>query len=389
MKKILAVFLSLGIGLLLVSAVLAGTNSISLQETNLTPKPAGEAYEVNFGSDGYLYLSDYTAMQIWRVDPANPQVDKYQFAINVSDARPDSSGKIWFTDGDTTFARLDPTSNQAVYWDVPEGRYLQGLTFDNSGKLWMTEYFSSISEIYRFDTSTTELCTYTLPLDGSSQSYYILSEQNQLWFANRGLQRIYRLNSSTDQATWWQITDANSRPSGIALDTQGNLWWADEGLGALAKLNPATNIMTRYNLPDPAQPQMIVLHNDVVWYTAAAAGGVGYFGALHPQQVGGTPVELDRQTYPSQKECHSNWGAGKSLFVPHTTTTPSWSPADLTTLATPSGWKVFQLPANAHPYGITIANGELWMSDQGRQKLMQIPFSDLLGKNIFLPMVVR
>jgi len=140
------------------------------------------------------------------------------------------------------------------------------------------------SKIYSFDISATELCTYTLPLDdikaGSSQSFYILADQGKLWIANRGNQRIYRLDSSDNQATFWQIPDPAARPVGIALDGQGGLWWADEGLGALARLdlNTTPNQMIRYDLPNPAKPNMILVQDNAVWYTAAANGSPGYLG---------------------------------------------------------------------------------------------------------------
>jgi len=125
--KILAVFMSIGFGLLMASAVLASAASLSVQEISLTSY--GEAYEVNLGSDGYLYVSDLTAKQIWRLNPNDLSVKKYQLAIQVLDARPDSAGNIWFTDGSPTFARLNQNTNQAVSWEVPITHNLQGLTF--------------------------------------------------------------------------------------------------------------------------------------------------------------------------------------------------------------------------------------------------------------------
>ncbi len=302
--RYLVLFLAIVAALLMTGAVLAGANSLSLQETSLAS--FGEVYEVNLGANGLLYVSDYEAKQIWRFDPANLTASKYQLAINVSDARPDNAGNIWFTDGGPTFARLNPNTNQAESWEVPVTHNLQGLVFDLSGKLWMTEWINFKSKIYRFDVNSTELCTYTLPLDathdGSSQSNYILADQNKLWIANRGEQRIYRLDPALNQATWWQIPSSASRPVGIALDGQGNLWWADEGLNALASLNPNTNIMTRYNLPHAAAPKMLALNSGLVWYTASAIGAAGVPGRInagpghwnHPSP----PRQPDLRHYP-------------------------------------------------------------------------------------------
>ena len=131
--KYLVLSLTVVVALLMAGAVLAGASSISLQETSLAS--FGEVYEVNLGADGLLYVSDYEAKQIWRFDPAALTANKYQLAINVSDAQPDNAGNIWFTDGGPTFARLNPNTNQAVSWEVPVTHNLQGLVFDPAGKL--------------------------------------------------------------------------------------------------------------------------------------------------------------------------------------------------------------------------------------------------------------
>ena len=399
--KILAVFVTLGFALLLVGVVLAGAgspagaSSPSLQETDLAPN--GEASEVNLGSDGFLYISDLTAKRIWRLDPASLSVKQYQLAYNVLDARPDNAGNVWFTDGGPTFARLNQVSNTVVYWDVPIMHNLQGLAFDSSGKVWMTEFINFYSKIYSYEIASTELCTYTLPLDGSrdgsSQSFYILSHQDTLWIANRGEQKIYRLDPTLNQATWWQIPDSASRPVGIAFDGQGNLWWADDGLGALARLEPATDVMTRFNLPNTTRPKMILPFGGVVWYTAVVKGSPGYLGVLDPLLASGSTRDLISHTYPASRHCNL-WGAGTPTYVSATPQTPSWSPVSLSLKVNTSAWLVYQLPTGANPYGLAIENGNIWITDrlidgQGRQKLMRLPISAIAKKKIFLPLVLR
>lgn len=376
--KMLGLFLTFAVALMLVASVLAGASSVTLQETDLTS--FGEAYEVNRGSDGFLYLSDYSARQIWRVDPVNLEVKNFQFNLKVLDAQPDNSGYVWFTDGGPTFARLDPITDQAVYWEVPLTPNLQGLTFDPSGKLWMTEWINFNSKIYSFDIPSSELCIYSLPreggLSGSSQSFYILSDQGKLWIANRGEQKIYRLDPAQNQATWWKIPFPSSRPVGIALDGNGNLWWADEGLGALARLDPGKNEMTRYNLSNTAKPKLIVLINGAVWYTAANPGSTGNLGVLYPQQANGTGSTLVSQTYPVNKDCSTNLGAGKTLSVSVTTSEPTWTTAGITTLFDNSSWQVYQLPDLSNPYGITFDHDQIWVIDQARKKLMRVQFTE-------------
>ncbi len=47
------------------------------------------------------------------------------------------------------------------------------------------------------------------------------------------------------------------------------------------------------------------------------------------------------------------------------------------------------MPTGSLPYGISLENQNLWISDQGRQKLMRLPLNSLVANKIFLPFVRR
>ena len=389
MKKIFIV-ISAGLAAVLMIVVVVAANGFSAQETDLTAY--GEVYEVNLGADGLLYVSDYTASQIWRVDPDSSAVDVFEVPEDVLDAKPDPSGDIWWTDGATIFARLDPdgATPTAQAWEVPIGHNLQGVTFDDSGKVWMSEWINYDSNVYSFKISTTELCTHTLTIDGStqasSQSYYILFDEDKLWIADRGDQRIFRLDPALNQATWWQIPDSAARPVGIAIDDQGNFWWGDEGLGALARLDPLTNEMVRYDLPYTAKPKEIVPEGSAVWYTAQKSVQPGTYGALFPGNTHGSTAVLNSQTHVVNKSC-AILGSGEELSVSLDTRSLSWSGVGVTRTIASASWQVYQLPELSKPYGLSIVSDNLWMSDQGRQKLIQSPIT--VQENLYLPLILK
>jgi virginiamycin B lyase len=389
MKKIFIV-ISAGLAAVLMIVVVAAANGFSAQETDLTAY--GEVYEVNLGSDGMLYVSDYTASQLWRIDPDGSDADVFQFSEDVLDAKPAPSGDIWWTDGSTIFGRLDPDdpSPTALSWAVPSGHNLQGVAFDSSGNVWMSEWINYDSNVYSFKISSTELCTHTLTIDGStptsSQSFYILPDGDKFWIADRGHQRIFRLDPAQNQATWWQIPDSSARPVGIAIDNQGNFWWGDEGLGALARLDPQTDEMTRYDLPYTARPQVIALKDQDVWYTAAQKDQPGTYGVLFPGNASGTTSVLTSGTHAVIKSC-STLGAGEEVTVSVDTRSLSWSDVDVTKTMANSSWQVYQLPDLSIPYGLSIESESLWMTDQGRQKLIQSPIET--QEYIYLPMLIK
>jgi streptogramin lyase len=382
--------LSLLLGLALSGAALASAASLNIHETDLAGY--GEAYEVNLGSDGLLYVSDAVAMQIWKINPSSNAAIQYQLYGPVQDAKPDATGDIWWSGGDETFGRIDlhkagPLTATLTTWQAPEGHNLWGLTFDAQGHLWMTEWFGAYSYLYRFTPATTELCTYTLPLDGSlpasSYSYYLLHDNGSLWLANWNLRRIYRLHLGSEQATWWQIPIEKSWPVGLALDHQGRLWWADQGLGALASLDADKSWMVTYTLPVGSSPQMLAFQDRLIWYTEEVSATVG---VLDLQSAPGITRTLATGTFPASHVCGPDGLTGLDEVINFSPTTLSWSQGSLESAYSDSRWKIFNLPPGGRPYGIARAANKTWVVDQQRKKLIRIPS---LESRIYLPLIIR
>jgi streptogramin lyase len=355
-----------GAMLALVCAVVASANSVSVQEADLTAY--GMAYEINRGPGGALYVSDYGANEIWHID-ASGAYTVYQVFETVLDARPNSAGDLWFTDGATTFGRVAVPTGTVTTWQVPELHNLWGLTFAQAGRVWMTDFVGEA--LYRFDPSASELCTYTLPT--SSRSYYILHDQGQLWLRNWDLYRIYQIDVASNQVNWWQweLGPSNAEPAGLALDGGGNLWWADPGLGALARLEPDLDQLTTYVLPVGTVPRMLEIGRRGVWYTEAVSGTAGL---LDPASAVGITTTLARGSGTVSTEC-SPWNAGTTASAVISTGTLSWAPGTVTSLTDGGGWNVYELATDARPYGVARSGGYLWAIDQGRQKLMRLPVS--------------
>ncbi len=348
-----AVFLAVGLGY-------AG-GPLSVQEAPLAP--GGEAYEINPGGPAALLVSDYGANEIRRVDAESGAFVAWRVTTPV-DARQDAAGRIWFTDDAATFGFVDPPAGTVTTWSLgdPSEYGLSGIAFDEAGRVWLSEWFGSTSQVRRFDPASGELCAYALP--GGSSSYYLLYRENQVWTANWGSRRVYRFDPSTGQGQRWQLSSA-SFPQGMALDDAGDLWLADSGVGALVHLSPAGGRLATYPAPGGSAPHMLALVDGRVWYSAAGSAEVGM---LDPLAAVPAITSAPAAAFTTFAACQT-LPPGSSSPVSASAGTLAWSDGAWPQALSSGGWTVYSLPPGAGPYGIAGHAGRLWVVDQGRGML--------------------
>ena len=375
---------------LLAIATPAGAGLLA-QEIDLNQM--GEAYELNLDSQGMLWVSE-AAGEIWRVDPTNEQYTIYPVGGGPSDARGDGAGHAWWVDFNTNrLGRLTLGVAQVDVdiWEIPEEpSELSGLystAIDSEGDIWFTDYYDP--KLYELDPDQAQdnLCVYDLP-DLGLGIYMAISGQN-LWLGDTWNGRLLRLDTADDAThtfTWWQLP-ANSYPQGIAVDGAGQVWWADTTLGTVGRLVPGEPNYTAFDPPDidplnDQTPQMLALRGDQVWVSLQNTGGIG---VLDPATASFQEPAVTSDDAPVTPTCSDLAATIHSTLDP--TPIPvdaSWINLSYATALEQDGWRIFSSPEGAVPWGIASAS-EMWMVDQGRQKLARLEF----GGNLYLPVVVK
>jgi streptogramin lyase len=360
---------ALGLGLALasflgVASVLsAGAGG---EEVDLTSY--GTVYDINRGPTGqHLVISDYGAQEIWLVEPATAAYTVY-VAGRVIDAQEDAAGNIWWADAAATFGELSVTANVKTTWSLTGTESFNGIAFDDSGNVWISEWFGSASKLHRFDPATHELCAYALP--GGSYSHYVLNDSGRFWLINWFDDHVLRFDPVTRGVVRWNIGSPSGWPQGMSLDGDGRLWWADRS-DRLSRLDPAANEITRYVLPDGAgdSVQMVEAWGGLIRYTESGSGTVGM---LNPEAAEGVTSTVAAIALAVPEPTCTNLGAGVSTAVTPVTGTLSWISATVTPLVEDGAWRVYQLPSEAGPYDLAWSAGYQWVTDQGRQKLVRI-----------------
>ncbi|MDW8319023.1 MAG: hypothetical protein RMN53_14430 [Anaerolineae bacterium] len=357
--------------LLAVGAATPASANLGVGEA--TAGQSGSAlWEINRDASGTLYISDYMLPAILVVNPTTGAYTRYTFSLTASfviapgDAKPDSSGHLWWSDYYSSFGRLNPNTLQVTYWEVLSSLNLApgGFAFDGSGRLWFTQY--NRPQLLRFNPSNNELCRFTVNGGGN----YLIAYGGRLWIGDSQGRRILRFDPATNQLFWWNLGGSAS-PQGLAFDADGMLWWADAQVPArIGRLNPNTNQATYYTgLPSNAHPVAVVPGVEVVWYT----DDYGSAGFVDPARASGTTATLSTGASTVSPTCSTVSSATQT--VTKSTGTFSFPPATWTLLSgTPAGLTVYIPPGTTPaPYGLAVSADRVWFSDQYRLTLTRTP----------------
>lgn len=337
-----------------------------------TTSPSGALWEINRDAGGTLYISDYLQPAIFVVNPTTGAYTRYTFSLSTpfvvapGDAKPDSSGNIWWADYYSAFGRLNPDTLQVTYWEVLSSLNLApaGFAFDSTGRLWFTQY--NRTQLLRFNPSTNELCRFEVGGNGN----YLISYGNRLWLGDSQAKRLLRFDPASNQLFWWNLGGSAS-PQGLAFDADGMLWWADAQVPArIGRLNPNTNQATFYTgLPINAHPVVVTPGVEVVWYT----DDYGTAGFVDPARASGTTTTLSTGSSTVSPTCSTVSAATQT--VTKATGTFSFPTVTWTLLSgTPTGLTVYT-PAGSTPapYGLAFSAERIWITDQSRLTLSRTP----------------
>ncbi len=377
----------IGTATLLILVITQGiADTPTMKETPLNEN--GLVYEMYRAGNGELWISDWLAGEIWRVNPTSNIYTVYEGLLGASDGRLDGNGGLWWSNlDDNQLGHLVPGQSTGTLWPLPVGSEPIGLAFDAGGNVWVAA--SNDSFVYRFAPGTNQLCSFALPDEGTAD--YVLFHDGRIWLGDWVASRIVRLNPATGAVTYWQLPD-NSIPAGLAFDASGHLWWAGNGLGDLGRLNPGTNAVTIYPIPgDNPLPVQVSVQNDNVWYTDE----MGTVGSLDPVVAKGNSQVVTPATNTVQPTCASI--SSSPVAITTRSGAVVWTAANYNLAQNSDGWMIYDLPPGAAPYGLATSSDTVWFADQGEdtglvrtQQLGSFGIEvEITDYPIFLPALLR
>ncbi|MCK4392246.1 hypothetical protein KAX17_05020 [Candidatus Bipolaricaulota bacterium] len=212
-------------------------------ESQVVARGIENAFDLVFGSDGELYVSQNSLDRVVRVDVTTGEVSEF-FSAPISGSQVylaiDEDGDLWIR-GYNRLYQLAPDGTQKPFY-VNGKRYsgdaseldIQtpgGITFDDQGRLWIASYNSSIRYFsppqpgqQSRGMSVTEIAPGLA--SGSGGADLEISGKRDLYVYNHNSSpgEIWRISPQGNIEVLLQIPDKGDGNIGMALDAQGKLY---------------------------------------------------------------------------------------------------------------------------------------------------------------------
>jgi streptogramin lyase len=378
--------ITLGLSLLILLAIVNQATFQHLEAAAVDGREAalnhsGQVWEINLDDAGNLWISDFKADEIWQVHPASGAYTIYQELQAPADARLDASGNLWWGDGvEGRFGRLDLATGTAHWWLTPGADSLFGTQIDDQGNFWVAGW--AVPALFKFQPEAGQLCTYTLPLEGSAD--YPIYHDGYLWLGDNANGRLLRLNPANHQFTGWELP-AFAYPQGLAVADEGLVWYADPSSSEIASFTPAANRLERYALPFGTDPEMITTQGSQVWYTEDWQGTLG---RLDPAVATPVTETLSPTTSTAAPSC--------ALVRPVLTETVTiatgnlnWASQSYSATVDSGGWQILQIPYESLPWGIVATDQAIYAVENYSQVLIRLESEIEAGNDIYLPLLIK
>jgi len=189
----------------------------------------GAAYEINTDHEGWLWVTDMDAGEIWHINPNGGAYNIYPVGGQPMDARR-SDTLFWWADGDSNIlGRAEVTSGVYTLWQIPSAESFFGTAIDYAGNLWAAEWpinwpESGTHHLVRLSVDSAgnsgTSCFFTLPDNGGTS--YLTYKDPYLWIGDEVNRHILRINvhDSVTPNTFaydsWSLP-GSSTPLGMAV----------------------------------------------------------------------------------------------------------------------------------------------------------------------------
>jgi streptogramin lyase len=263
------------------SRLTTGNNKVTTWEI---PDSIG-LYSTGIDSSGDVWVSDYYASFLYKLDPAANELCSYAIPnFGVSEYLSTDGSRIWIGDYvNGRIVRLDGTN--FTWWNLPTNSYPRDVALDGNSRVWWTDLNKGY--VGRLDPTAGRIITFTPPVSGTPQMLTLLG--GKVWYSQQGPGRVVKLDSvvasgitatvtsgsqvtspscstlmpqapvditpTSGQASWtgqqyqtvldqsgWQIyaMPAGGAPWGIAATDK--IWLVDQGRQVLAKVSPSSSL---------------------------------------------------------------------------------------------------------------------------------------------------
>jgi YVTN family beta-propeller protein len=172
-------------------------------------------------------------------------------------------GSVWAVYGDSTLARVDPTTVKIVGRTFASAAPGGVATF--GGYVWVVNTDSA--NVQRFQPSTFESGPLGSPTTVGQRPTAIASGEGAVWVANSGSDTVTRVDTGTPPTT--ETIGVGDRPVAVAVGV-GSVWVANAGDGTVWRIDPKPPYKVVEKIKTGNAPSGIAVGDGLVWVSVQA-----------------------------------------------------------------------------------------------------------------------
>jgi len=229
---------------------------------------------ITVGKNGMVWFTESNATKLGTFDPTNKTFKEYSVP-GVGDmwgVTVDQSGYVWLTQysgkgsvnpggaivpgGHGHLLRFNPVSGNFTSIDIPtEGSFPFRLIADDAGRIWFTELLGNKIGVY--DPLSNRLEEYNVPSYFAGPADLTFDRHGNLWFTEAYNESVAEFQPLTKTFVEYHLSTTDpsrfvASPVGIAIAQDGEVWFADHGGNWIVQFNPASKALTRYPTSAPS-----------------------------------------------------------------------------------------------------------------------------------------
>jgi YVTN family beta-propeller protein len=221
---------------------------------------------IAFGA-GALWVAHGLSGQLSRVDPqfgnvSPPTTVAGEALGSVNGAVAYGGGAIWAVFGDSTLARIEPSTNEVTATTFVE-RSAPAAIVVVEPHLWVAN--TDTADVQRYHTGTFEEGPLGRAIPVGSRPTALAWGEGALWVANTGDDTVSRIDPGTGAAPPIRVGDS---PTGVAVGA-GAVWVANAGDGTISRIDPARSEVVA-TIATGNAPAGIAVSDDAVWFSVQA-----------------------------------------------------------------------------------------------------------------------